>query len=73
MKRLTLLLILGMAASPLASAQQKFTYVDLVKRLTDLGQGIERFYERLEPKIDLGVHETARMDKQNLHIRSPDW
>jgi hypothetical protein len=36
MKRLALLLILGMAASPLASAQQKLTYVDLVKRLTDL-------------------------------------
>jgi hypothetical protein len=36
MKRFTLILVLGMAASPLASAQQKLTYVELVKRLTDL-------------------------------------
>ena len=36
MKRLALLLVLGMATSPLATAQQKLTYVDLVQRLTDL-------------------------------------
>ena len=36
MRRLALLLVLGTAILPLASAQQKFTYPDLVRRLTDL-------------------------------------
>ena len=36
MKRLGLLLVLGTAILQLASAQQTFTYIDLVKRLTDL-------------------------------------
>lgn len=36
MKRFALLLVLGMATSPLALAQRSLSYVDLVKRLTDL-------------------------------------
>jgi hypothetical protein len=36
MRRLSLLLVFGTAFLPLASAQQTLTYVDLVKRLTDL-------------------------------------
>jgi hypothetical protein len=36
MRRLALLLVFGTALFPLASAQQTFTYPDLVKRLTDL-------------------------------------
>ena len=29
-------------------------YLTHVKRLTDLGQGVERFYERIEPLIEAG-------------------
>ena len=36
MKRLALLVVLGMATSALVSAQPQLTYVDLIKRLTDL-------------------------------------